>query len=47
MDVDPVTPHIHIRASFSEVVPHDLLAPFEGFYTDSLTLTWNGKGFQF
>lgn len=47
MDADPVTPHLYVRALLSGVVPQELLAPFEGFYTDSLTLTWNGKGFKF
>lgn len=46
MDADPMAPAMHVRASFSEDVPQELLAPFKGFYTDSLTLTWNGKGFQ-
>jgi hypothetical protein len=47
MDADPSAPVIHLKAFITDDVPEELLAPFKDLFTDSLTLTWNGRGFQF
>lgn len=47
MDADPSASVVRVSVFLSDEVPLELLAPFKGLYTDSLTLTWTGKGFQF
>lgn len=47
LDADPSAPVLHVKTFLSDEVPQEQLAPFKGLYTDSLTLTWNGRYFHF
>ncbi len=45
MVADANDPIVRVYPSFKEDVPNELLAPYKGFISDSLILSWDGRRF--